>query len=157
MMRRNRQSGMALYAALSALVVFGGMAVAIKVQMSRLDAIRQEYAAFRAQVEAAGKAAQAEAARVNAENAKRKAKYDKEISSLRAANADLNRRLLDSASQSSLSGIPSPAGQPHAACFDRPSLDEAIRRFTAGTARIAAEGGRCVAELDNARRWAQDR
>lgn len=149
-----RQRGFTLYIVLAALLAFGGMAVALKVQTSRLDSCKQESAAFKAEVKAKGEAAIAEAKRIEAENNARKADYDKKIRSLRAANADLSIRLRDSASASSLPAASTVAGITQPACFDRGILDDAIRKFTAGTAGIAAEGKSAVDELNNARDWA---
>ena len=154
-MAGNRQRGIMLYGALAALLAFAGMAVALKVQSSRLDACKQEFATFKADVQAKGEAAQREAAVKNAENAKRKEKSDDERKRLLTINADLADRLRDNASRSSLPETTGTAGIPETACFRRADLDAAIRKFTAGTAGIAASGDAAIADLDNARRWAQ--
>lgn len=151
-----QQRGFTLYIALAALLVFSGMAVAIKVQSSRLASCKAEFAAFQADVKAKGEAAIREAKRIETENNARKADYDKKIKTLRANNSVLAGRLRDSAGASSLPSTPTVAGKPDAtACFDRPQLDSAIRKFTAGTAGIAAEGQSAVDELNNAREWAR--
>ena len=152
-----RQRGFTLYIVLAALLAFGGMAVALKVQTSRLASCKQEFATFEAKVKAEGEAAIAEAKRITSENNARKAEYDKKIRSLRAANADLDRRLRDSAGESSLPPASTVAGVTQPACFDRGQLDAAIRKFTAGTAGIATEGQSAVDELNNAREWANKR
>lgn len=149
--------GIAAYAAIGAFVVISGMGIALKVQSSRLASCKQEFAAFQAQVKALGDAAEAEAKRIEAENKAKKDKYDKQINSLRAANAALNRRLRDSAGQSSLPAPAPGSASPDRACFDRGILDDAIRAFTAGTAAIATEGQSAVDSLNNAREWAAGR
>ena len=154
-MARNRQHGIMLYGALAALLVFSGMAVAIKVQSSRLEACKLEYASFQEQVRAKGVAAQKEAKRIETENNARKADYDKKIKTLRANNSVLAGRLRDSAGASSLPSTASVAGVTQPACFDRGILDSAIRAFTAGTAGIATECQSAVDELNNAREWAR--
>lgn len=147
-----------LWLAVGAAVAFIGVGVAVKVQSSRLEACKQEFAAFQAQVKAIGEAAEAEAKRKEAEDIAKKEKYDKQIKSLRAANAVLNRRVRDSASQSSLPAASGPAASPDGkACFRRGILDDAIRAFTAGTAAIATEGQSAVDDLTTAREWAQGR
>lgn len=150
--------GIAAYAAIAAFVVISGMGIALKVQSSRLEACKQEFSAFKAQVKAIGDAAEAEAKRKEAEDIAKRDKYDKQIKSLRAANAALNRRVRDSASQSSLPAASGPAASPDGkACFRRGILDDAIRAFTAGTAAIATEGQSAVDDLTTAREWAQGR
>ena len=144
------------WAAIGAAVAIGGLSLALWVQTGRLDAVKREYAGFVANVKAQGEAAEAETKRINKENEAKRARYDKQISALRSSNATLERRLRDSASESSLPRTASITGQPQAACFDRPQLDAAIRGFTERTAAIAAEGSRCLTELDNARSWAAD-
>lgn len=160
-MSARRQSGFVLgiaaYAAIAAFVVISGMGIALKVQNSRLATCKQEFQAFQARVEAEGKAAEAEAKRINSENQAKKAKYDKEIKVLRASNANLSRRVRDSAGQSSLPAPATGAGQSQTACFNRGILDDAIRAFTAGTAAIATEGQQAADELANAKAWAQGR
>ncbi len=155
MTRFNGQRGFTLYIVLAALLAFSGMAVALKVQSSRLEACKQDSAAFRADVQAKGEAAQQEAAVKNAENAKRKEKSDAERKRFIAANTDLADRLRDNAGRSSLPETSGTAGIPETACFRRADLDAAIRKFTAGTAGIAAAGDAAVIDLDNAKRWAQ--
>lgn len=143
--------------AIGASVAFLGMGVALRVQSERLASCKQEFAAFQAEVKALGEAAAAEAKRIEAENKAKKDKYDKQINSLRAANAVLNRRLRDSAGQSSLPAPAPGSASPDRACFDRGILDDAIRAFTAGTAAIATEGQSAVDALNNAREWAAGR
>ena len=154
-MARNRQRGIMLYGALAALLAFSGMAVALKVQSSRLASCKQEFATFKADVQAKGEAALQKARQIDADNAKRKEKSDAERKRLIAANTDLADRLRDNAARSSLPETAGTAGIPETACFRRPDLDAAIRKFTAGTAGIAATGDAAVIDLDNAKRWAQ--
>ena len=90
-----QQRGFTLYIALAALLVFSGMAVALKVQSSRLASCKQEFAAFQAEVKAKGEAAQRESDRINSENAKRKEKSDAERKRLIIANNGLADRLRD--------------------------------------------------------------
>jgi Tfp pilus assembly protein PilX len=150
-----RQRGFTLYIVLAALLAFSGMAVALKVQSSRLEACKQEFATFKADVQAKGEAAQREASVKNAENAKRKEKSDAERKRLIAANNGLADRLRDNSNASSLPPTSGTAGIPETACFRRADLDAAIRKFTAGTAGIVTAGDAAVTDLDNARRWAQ--
>jgi hypothetical protein len=151
-----RQRGFTLYIVLAALLAFSGMAVALKVQSSRLEACKQDSAAFRADVQAKGEAAQREAAVKNAENAKRKEKSDAERKRLIIANNGLADRLRDNAARSSLPETRTVTGIPDGtACYNLGILDNAIRAFTTGTAAIATEGQLAADELANAREWAR--
>ena len=156
MMRRSKQAGIALYAALAALVVFGGMSIAIKVQTSRLESVKQEYAAFRAKVDAEGRAAEAEATRINAENAVKKEKIDRENKTLRAANSRLAGELRDARARSRFVPEAAPgAGSPATAAFDRAELERTLQRLDAGVSGIVAEGDQARLDLDSAREWAR--
>jgi len=144
-----------LYGALAALLAFAGVSAYAYVQTQRLASCKQEYADFKADVKAKGEAAQREAERINTDNAKRKEKSDAERKRLIIANNGLADRLRDNASRSSLPETSGNAGIPETACFRRADLDAAIRKFTAGIAGIVTQGDAAVADLDNARRWAQ--
>jgi hypothetical protein len=149
------QRGFTLYIVIAAILVFGGMSVALKVQTSRLDACKQEFGAFRAEVKAKGEAAQRESARIDAENAKRKEKSDAERKRLLVVNAELAGKLRDNAGRSSLPEPTGSAGSPETACFRRADLDAAIREFTVSVSGIVTQGDSAVTDLDLARRWAQ--
>ena len=150
-----RQSGFMLYGALAALLAFAGLYAYAEWNKSRYEAVKQEFATFKADVQAKGEAAARESARINAENAKRKEKSDAERKRLIAANTDLADRLRDNAARSSLPEIAGTAGVAETACFRRADLDAAIRGFTAGIAGIVTQGDAALADLDNAKRWAQ--
>jgi len=159
-MAGNRQRGFitlpfTAWIAIGASVAVIGMAVAIKVQSSRLASCKAEFAAFQADVKAKGEAAQRESARIDSENAKRKEKSDAERKRLLTINAGLADRLRDNAARSSLPETAGNTGIPETACFRRADLDAAIQRFTTGIAGIVTQGDSAVADLDNARRWAQ--
>ena len=149
-----QQRGFTLYIALAALLVFSGMAVALKVQSSRLASCKQEFAAFQAEVKAKGEAAQRESDRINSENAKRKEKSDAERKRLIIANNGLADRLRDNAARSSLPEASGTAGSPETACFRRADLDAAIREFTLSVSGIVTQGDSAVTDLDNAKKWA---
>jgi predicted phage gp36 major capsid-like protein len=132
-----------------------GLSVAVKVQSSRLDACKQEFSAFQADVKSKGEAAQRESDRINQENAKRKEKSDAERKRLIIANNGLADRLRDNAARSSLPEASGNTGIPETACFRRADLDAAIQRFTTGIAGIVTQGDSAVTDLDNAKRWAE--
>ena len=141
--------------AIGASAVILGLSVAVKVQSSRLASCKAEFAAFQADVQAKGEAAQREADRINADNAKRKEKSDAERKRLIIANSELAGRLRDNAARSSLPPTTSDTGIPETACFRRADLDAAIQRFTLGVSGIVTQGDSAVTDLDLARRWAQ--
>jgi hypothetical protein len=154
-MTRNRQRGIMLYGALAALLAFAGVSAYAYVQTQRLEACNEKYDRFRLEVKAKGEAAIENARKIDSENAKRKEKSDAERKRMVIANADLARRLRDSASESSLPRPANDTGIPETACFHRADLDAAIRKFTAGIAGIVTQGDAAVTDLDLAKRWAE--
>lgn len=147
-----RQTGfiaipLAGYAAIAAILAIGGASLWGYVQTQRLASCKHDFAQFQAAVKAVADA-QAE---IDAGN---KEKADADRKKMLAANTTLARRLRDSAGASSLPA-PAVADQPDRACFDRGQLDQAIQRFTAGTAAIAIDGQQAVTDLDNAKTWAK--
>ena len=140
-----------LYIALGAVVVIGGLGIAVKVQSARLEAANALVDAYKQ----AGKIAEEHAKQVDAENKAKKEKTDADYKRTNAALQRDNQRLRDSANSSSLPPASATTGEPNRIAFDRPELDAAIRRFTAGTAAIATEGAEAVNALDNAKAWAQ--
>lgn len=145
-----------LYGALAALLVFSGMAVAIKVQSSRLEACKLEYASFQEQVRAKGVAAQKEAKRIETENNAKKEKIDRENKRLRADNVRIAGELRNARSRSRFVPEAAPgARNPDRATFDRAELESAIQRLDAGVSGIVAEGDAARIDLDAAREWAR--
>jgi len=141
--------------AVGASAVILGLSAYGYIQTQRLASCKQEFATFKADVQAKGEAALQKARQIDADNAKRKEKADAERKRLLTINADLADRLRDNAARSSLPETSGTAGIPETACFRRADLDAAIRKFTAGTAGIVTAGDAAVTDLDNARRWAQ--
>jgi len=152
-----KQAGFTLYIVIAALLAFAGMAVALKVQSSRLASCKAEFSAFQAEVKAKGEAAQRESDRINAENAKRKEKSDAERKRLIIANAALADRLRDERSRSRFVPEAAPgAGSPDHATFDRGELESAIQRLDARVSAIVAEGDSARITLDTVKLWAAD-
>lgn len=144
-----------LYGALAALLVFSGMAVAIKVQSSRLASCKQEFAAFQADVKAKGDAAIKKAKRIETENNAKKERIDRENKRLRADNVRIAGELRDARSRSRFVPEAAPgARNPERATFDRAELESAIQRLDAGISGIVAEGDAARIDLDAARKWA---
>lgn len=130
------------------------LSIALKVQTSRLDSVKSEYAQFVATVKSAGDAAKVKAEAENKLNLERKVKSDEELRNLRIANDNLNKRVRERSAGSVLPQTETAAGEPSLACFDRGILDQSLRAFTGGTAEIAISGQQATEELNNAKRWA---
>lgn len=147
------------YAALGAAVVIAGLGIALKVQTSRLDAVKAEYAGFVAQVKAIGEAAEKAAKLKEAEDKKRKETADAQLTRSRrelAALGDAYRSLRDNRSRSGyLSAPASGASSPARACFDRAELERTLGQIDAVGSGIAAEGDQARIGLDSAKEWAR--
>jgi len=147
------------YAAIGAAVAIGVLAVALKVQTSRLEACKADHAAFVAMVRMEGERAEKAAKLKEAEDKKRKETVDADLNRARrdlAGLADAYRSLRDSRARSGFLPAPaSGAGSASRACFDRGELERTLGAIDAGGGRIAEEGDAARIGLDNAKRWAQ--
>src|SRR5689334_19941185 len=117
----HRQRGQILpYVAVGVAVVVLGLGVAVKVQSARLEAVKQEYDGFKAQVKANGDAALKAKKEQEAKDKATKERIDNETKLLRASNAVLNKRLRDYVATSGrVSDLPATTGSPDLICFDR--------------------------------------
>jgi len=150
-------SGLTLYAAIGAAVIIGLLSIALKVQSSRLEATKAEYAAFVATTKAIGEKAQAEAKLKETQDKLAKEKADNENQTNRARLAVLTKRLRDSNSGSSLlPAIPTNAGSAETITFDRPSLDRALSSYEEGIAGLIEEGDKAIIDLNTAKQWAKN-
>lgn len=134
-------------------LVLGTAAGYYKWQANRWEA---KYETFRVETTAAGLAAEIRAKETKARDEKAKevadANYRKSLNSLRADN----QRLRDEHAASSIVPPAAPGSRdPSTACFDRPQLVGALRRFEAGIEAIAGEGDEARQALDSAKAWAQ--
>lgn len=147
------------YAALGAAVVIAGLGIALKVQTSRLDAVRAEYAGFVAQTKAIGEAAEKAARQKEVDDRKRKEAADADLNRARrdlAGLADAYRGLREQRARGGFLPAPAPgAGSAARACFDRAELERTLGAIDAGGGRIAEEGDQARLGLDAAKRWAQ--
>jgi len=150
-----KQAGFTLYIILGLLLALSLAVIALKAQNYRLELSEAKFDRFAGEVETKGLAAAKEAKRIDDENAKRKEKSDAERKRLIIANNGLADRLRDNAARSSLPEASGTSGIPETACFNRADLDAAIRKFTTGIAGIVTQGDGAVADLDNAKRWAE--
>lgn len=150
--------GMA-WAAIAAAVVIGGLGIALKVQTSRLEAVRAEYGQFKGGVEALGRAAAVAAKAKEASDNERKGKADAENSKTKR---DLDgmyaayRSLRDQrASGSLLPAAAAGSASPDRITFNRAGFDSALSGFDSGVTGLLAEGDRAIADLDTAKKWAR--
>lgn len=147
------------YAAIGAAVVIAGLGIALKVQTSRLEAVKAEYAGFVAQVNAVGEAAEKAAKLKEAEDRKRKEDADAQLTRSRrelAALGDAYRSLRDARSRSGFLSPAAPgAADPGRACLDRAELERTLERIDAVGAGIAQEGDQARIGLDSVKAWAR--
>ena len=147
------------YAAIGAAVVIAGLGLALKVQTSRLDAVRAEYAGFVAQTKAIGEAAEKAAKLKEAEDKKRKETVDADLNRARrdlAGLADAYRSLREQRARSGFLPAAAPgAGSVTRACFDRAELERTLGEIDAVGSGIAQEGDQARIGLDAAKRWAR--
>lgn len=155
------QLSIAAWAAIAAGVVILALGTALKVQTSRLETVKQEYATFKGGVAALGEQAKAAAAkqalhdlknreRTDDENARRIAAFRTAIAQLR----DERDRARSSIVPPNPAGSKCPDGQ---ACFDRAELERALRAFRAGSRGLTDEGSEVTIDLDSAKAWAKGR
>ena len=153
----NRQRGqLMIYGALAAGAVILVMGIALKVQGSRLEAVRNEYEAFKAQVRANGEAAERAAKAKEASDKAIKEKIDNETSQLRTTAANLARQLRDSRSASGyLPPASATSASPDAITFDRAKLERTIQQLDEGVSGLIARGDQAVIDLNLSLKWAQ--
>lgn len=156
-----KQRGFALmgYAVLAAVVVIGALGISLKVQTSRLESVKAEYAQFKGGVEALGKAAEAATKAKEAADNERKVKADAENKATAAANARTISELRhqrDSARSGFLSSTPSNSRCPDKqTCFDSADLQRAYGDLVKEVRGLADEGTAVTIDLDTAKRWAR--
>jgi hypothetical protein len=162
-MRQNGFGSITLYAIIGAAVVIAGLTIALKVQSSRLEAVRSEYAGFVAQVKAAGEVAQAKAKAKEAVDKQLKEKIDHENKTLRTNLADAANRLRNaSASSGRLPQVPASPGGAATAPIDTAELNRALREYFEGERRrdsavagLVIEGAENATDLNSAKEWAK--
>ena len=146
-----------IYGALAAGAVILVMGIALKVQGSRLEAVRNEYEAFKAQVRANGEAAERAAKAKEASDKAIKEKIDNETSQLRTTAANLARQLRDSRSASGyLPPASATSASPDAITFDRAKLERTIQQLDDGVSQIVARGDQAVVDLNLSLKWAAE-
>lgn len=172
----NKQTGfialpVMAWAAIGASVVILALGVAVKVQTSRLEVAKQEFATFKAEVKVLGDAQNEKTRLQDIENRKteaaaklRKDKSDAENQRVKANLAGVYAAYRSLRDGNSGSGkLPNSAGAatfaPSAArsCFDSPEFIGAIRSLETGILGITQQGDQAIVDLNTARKWAQDK
>lgn len=147
------------YAAIGAALVIAGLGIALKVQTSRLDAVRAEYAQFKGGVEALGKQAEAAAKAKEAADKQNKEKADAASAKSRRDLDGLYasyRSLRDQRSRGSLLPEASAtSASPDRITFERKGFDNALSGFDSGVTGLLAEGDGAIVNLDAAKKWAR--
>lgn len=127
-----------------------------KIQSSRLEAVKAEYASFQLQVKILGEEAER---KTKAQEAKDKVKQEKanaELKKVRADNVDLSKRLHDARADIGFLSRPgSGAPSPERACFNYTELERTLQHLDAGVSRLIAEGAAAIDSLNVAKAWAQ--
>ena len=132
------------------------LGVAVKVQTSRLEAVKAEYAGFVSKVDAIGKAQEAAAKIKDAQNVTRMETVNAENARTRGAlNIALNSLRLANSGRGNLSAPAPTAASPTRTCFDPAKLDSALRKLDDGVQEIVGIGSGAVIDLDSAKRWVQ--
>ena len=151
-----------VYGVIGALVVISLLGIALRIQTSRLEAVKQEYEAFQAQVKALGDVAEAKnRAKEKADKALTE-KIDHENKTLRTNLAVAAKRLRDaSAGSGRVPQIPAPAGGAGEATIDLAIANRALseyftaaRRLDLEVAEIIVSGAEATADLDSSKVWA---
>ena len=150
------------WAAVAAGVVILGLGIAVKVQTARLDAVKAEYATFKAEVKVLGDAAIAAAKVREAEDKQRKEKADaqnaksrRDLDGLYAAYRSLRDQRRSGSGEMSTTATFTPSAD--RTCFDSKALAESIRGYETGVLGVIEQGDSAIADLNSAKKWAQMR
>ena len=157
----NKQSGFILpplgistYAIIGLSLLCGVLSITIKVQSSRLETVKVEYAAFASGVEQIGKLAVSANKLKETEDQLKKEQADNENTNTHTRIADLSRRLRDERSRGSYlpPAVPGSAS-PDKACFGRPDLERAIQQLDGNIQKLIDEGDQDRIDLNTAKAW----
>jgi len=159
-----------MYAYIAVLAVLAALAVAVKVQTSRLAtakaetvAVQGKFDAFVAQAKALGDAQNAKAKAIEVADKQRKeqadydnAKTKRDLAGVYAAY----RKLRDQRGNSGSGFLPPTtpgSASPATASFDRTGLDRALSGFDSGVTGLLERGDQAIVDLNTAKTWAQTR
>lgn len=145
--------------AIATAILIAGLGIAVKVQTSRLDSVKAEYATFKAQVDVLGREAEKAAKARELADKQRKEIADRENVKTKSDLAGVYaayRSLRDSRSGSSILPAPGPGSAGvETASFDRAALDRALSGFDSGVTGLLEQGDKAIADLNTAKGWAK--
>lgn len=148
--------GISTYAIIGLSLLCGVLSIAVKVQSSRLDTVKLEYAAFASGVEQIGKLAIAANKLKETQDKLKKEQADNENTSTHNRIADLSRRLRDERSRGGFVPTASAgSASPDKACFSRAELERAIQHLDGELQKLIDEGDRAVIDLNTGKSWAK--
>ena len=135
-----------------------GGGAAWKVQGWRLEAVQTKFDAFVASTKAIGEQAQRDADKQQADDKRKKEESDAENKRTLADLRGTVKRLRDArAGGNFLPASTTASGSPDRACFDRTSLESAIRGLDTGVQSLVDKGGEAVVKLNSVKLWALKR
>ncbi len=147
---------MIAYVGLGAAAVIVLLGIALKVEALRLEALRAEYEAFKAQVKAVGEEQETKSRAQAESDKKRMEAADAENAAALATLAGTIKRLRDDHPRGGiLPAAPAGSGRPDVAAFERAELERALGRYREAVRGLADEGTAATLNLDTAKRWAQ--
>ena len=153
----------AAWIGLAGMALIAALGIALKVQTSRLDSVKAEYAAFTAKVEVIGEQAAKAAKTRELEDLATKKRADDENAKTKrdlAGVYDAYRSLrAQRAGGSLLPAAPASAASADRACFDRAALDLGLAKadglLQEGAIRILQRGDQAIVDLNTAKGWAR--
>ena len=151
-----------MYGVIGAGVIILALGAAVKVQTTRLDSVKKEYAEFVAKVKALGEAQEVIAKAKDAENQKAKEHADEQNRKTKrdlASLYDAYGRLREQSSRrSDLPVAGANTASPGDITFDRAALDRGLATadgiLQSGATKILRRGDEAIADLDTAKSWA---
>jgi len=144
------------YVALGMGVAMLGLGAFAKIQTSRLDAVKAEYAAFVLKVKTLGEEAQKKAKAKETADIKLKERTDADHKNTVARlNRDIKRMRDDHARSSIVPAAPAGSSRVDLACFDRTDFAGALRDYEAAVEGLIGEGAASALDLNAAKTWAQ--
>ena len=137
------------------LVLIGLLMAAVSFFYWRAGVWEKKYYTFVAETKAVGEAQErATAAKTLADKLAKDTADATHTVAVNSLNATIKRLRLEHAGSSLVPTSAPGASRPELACFDRPELVGALRRFEEGVEAIAGEGDAATVGLNTARKWA---
>ena len=143
------------YIALGMGVAMLALGAYAKIQTSRLDAVKAEFATYKIEVKVLAEEAERKAKAEEAQDKLRKEKSDAETKTAIAGFRATIKRLRDADTNSRfVSAAPAGSTSPQIACYGRERLNAEVRGFVEEATDVLAELGTAAVELNTAKEWA---